>query len=56
MTETERTRHFLILREKFGMDEPIVVPPSQNHVLDNIIRAGNVNKAMVLMQQWFLDA
>ena len=33
LTETEKTRHFLIMREKLGIDKPLVVA-SNSHTLD----------------------
>ena len=32
LTETEKTRHFLILREKLGIDRPLVVTNNRNTV------------------------
>ena len=33
LTETEKTRHFLILREKLGIDKPLAIP-THSHTLD----------------------
>ena len=55
LTETEKTRHFLILREKLGIDKPLVVAGGASHVLDKrekeavnlVARASGEGRAIV---------
>ena len=54
LTETEKTRHFLILREKLGIDKPLVIANTQ-HALDKrekeavnlVARASGEGRAIV---------
>lgn len=56
LTETEKTRHFLILREKLGIDRPmVVVQPTHKEYLDKhekeavnlVARASGEGRAIV---------
>ena len=54
LTETEKTRHFLILREKLGIDKPLVIAAT-SHTLDKrekeavnlVARASGEGRAIV---------
>ena len=54
LTETEKTRHFLILREKLGIDKPLVIA-NTSHALDKrekeavnlVARASGEGRAIV---------
>ena len=54
LTETEKTRHFLILREKLGIDKPLVIA-NTSHTLDKrekeavnlVARASGEGRAIV---------
>ena len=54
LTETEKTRHFLLLRERLGIDRPLVVP-DKGQILDKrekeavnlVARASGEGRAIV---------
>jgi hypothetical protein len=52
--ETERTRHFLLLREKLGIDRPLVITAAKEHLdksekeaVNLVARASGEGRAMV---------
>ena len=52
--ETERTRHFLLLREKLGIDRPMVIAAAKEHLdksekeaVNLVARASGEGRAMV---------
>ena len=55
LTETEKTRHFLILREKLGIDKPLVVTNTSSGLMDKrekeavnlVARASGEGRAIV---------
>jgi kinesin family protein 1 len=55
LTETEKTRHFLLLRERLGIDRPLVVAASGTQILDKrekeavnlVARASGEGRAIV---------
>ncbi len=62
MTETEKTRHFLILREKLGIDKPLVVAASKEYLdkrekeaVNLVARASGEGRAMVRPNQGSQD-
>ncbi|XP_023321625.1 kinesin-like protein unc-104 isoform X3 [Eurytemora carolleeae] len=62
LTETEKTRHFLILREKLGIDKPLVVAASKEYLdkrekeaVNLVARASGEGRAMVRPNQGSQD-
>ena len=62
MTETEKTRHFLILREKLGIDKPMVVTANKEYLdkrekeaVNLVAKASGEGRAIVRPNQGHLQ-
>ena len=62
MTETEKTRHFLILREKLGIDKPMIVTGNKEYLdkrekeaVNLVARASGEGRVLVRPNQGLQD-